>query len=56
MKNINVELDDFLRNGPGERTKDQCTILKAYEVVISNISRGSVFEITNDMERIYNKL
>jgi hypothetical protein len=56
MTNINDELGDMLKNGAGDRTNDQITILKAYAIVASDISMDNVFIITNKMEDAYNNL
>jgi len=56
MTNINDELGDMLKNGVGDRTNDQITILKAFAIVASDISMDNVFMVTNEMEDAYNNL
>ena len=56
MKNLNEEIEDFIKNGNGNRSNDQIIFLSSFRELLSDLSINGLFRITDDMEKAYNKI
>ncbi len=50
---INKELNDFLRNGRGNRSEAQVLILETYQKFMSDFDINEVLAVTNGLEIAY---
>lgn len=56
MKTINKEVEDFIRNGPGDRSEDQIILLNTYRTLLDGMSWKNLILVTPHIEAAYKSI